>query len=107
LKKEVGIASVVDQLMDEDFVVALELSLFASNIKKEVCGMFNSLIPSFKKRCKERKVQNMFSLMLDSQFKSLHLVFVSKTFQLLKSMIENPYILFLEALSSSTSCGRW
>jgi hypothetical protein len=36
--------------MDEDFVVALELSLLASNIKKEVCGMLDYLIPSFLKK---------------------------------------------------------
>jgi hypothetical protein len=88
LKKEAGIALVVDQPMDEDFVVALELFLLASNIKKEVCGMLDSLIPSFLKRYKERKAHNMLSLMLDSQFKSLHLLFSFVHYEQNMSIVE-------------------
>jgi len=59
--------------MDDDFAIILELSLFAFNIKKEVCGVLDSFL-SFLKNYEERKAHNMFSLMLDPQFKSLHLV---------------------------------
>jgi hypothetical protein len=37
LRKEFGISSSMHNLMDGDFVVAMELSLFASNIIKEIC----------------------------------------------------------------------
>jgi hypothetical protein len=40
--------------MDDDFAIILELSLFDSNIKKEVCGVFDSFL-SFIKKYEERK----------------------------------------------------
>jgi hypothetical protein len=36
-------------LMDDDFVVDLQLSLLAFNIRKEVCGFSNGFVSSFKK----------------------------------------------------------
>jgi hypothetical protein len=59
--------------MDDDSTIILELSLFTSNIKKEVCGVLDSFL-SFLKNYEERKAHNMFSLMLDPQFKSLPMV---------------------------------
>jgi hypothetical protein len=59
--------------MDDNSVIILELSLFASNIKKEVCGSLDSFLSSLK-NYEERKVHNMRYLMLDPWFKSLHLV---------------------------------
>ncbi len=35
LKKECGISYSMDNLMDDDFVIVLELSLFVSNIKRK------------------------------------------------------------------------
>jgi hypothetical protein len=61
------------QFIDDDSIITLELSLFISNIKKEVCGVLDSFL-SFLKKYEERKTHNMLSLMLDSQFKNLHLV---------------------------------
>jgi hypothetical protein len=60
-------------LMEEDFGVALELICLASNIKKEICGVLDSLF-SFLKRFNERKTHNVLVLMLDTKFKSLRLV---------------------------------
>jgi hypothetical protein len=40
--------------MDDDFAITLELSLFASNIKKEVCGVLNSSF-HFKENMKKEK----------------------------------------------------
>jgi hypothetical protein len=40
-RKKIGISSSMDNLMDDDFVVAMELSLFASNIIKEICGVLD------------------------------------------------------------------
>jgi len=45
--------------MDEDFV-ALELSLLASNIKKEVCGMLDYLILSFLEDIEKEKLKHAF-----------------------------------------------
>jgi len=59
--------------LDDDFAIILELSLFAFNIKKEVCGVLDSFL-SFLKNYEEKKAHNMLSLMLDTQFKSLRLV---------------------------------
>jgi hypothetical protein len=59
--------------MDDDYNVALQWFMFASNFKKEMCGVFDSFL-SFLKRFEQRKTYNMFLLMLNTQFKSLHLV---------------------------------
>ncbi len=40
LKKKIGISSNLENLIDDDFVVALELSFFTSNIKRAICGVF-------------------------------------------------------------------
>jgi hypothetical protein len=73
LKEDVGIVQNLDQFMDNDFAITLELSLFVFNIKKEVCGVLDYFL-SFLKKYEEKKAHNMFSLMLNPQFKSLHLV---------------------------------
>jgi hypothetical protein len=59
--------------MDNDFAIILEFFLFASNIKKEVCGVLNSFL-SFLRKYEERKVHNMLLLMLDPWVKNLPLV---------------------------------
>jgi hypothetical protein len=59
--------------MDGDSASVFELSLFAFNIKKEVCGVLDSFL-SFLRKYEERKTHNIFLLMLDPQFKSLCLV---------------------------------
>jgi hypothetical protein len=60
--------------MDDDYNVAFELSLFASNIKKEVCGVSDSCL-SFPKKYDEIKTHNMFLLMLNSQFMNFCFMF--------------------------------
>ncbi len=44
LKEDVGIIQNLDQFMDDDSTIILELSLFTSNIKKEVCGVLDSFL---------------------------------------------------------------
>ncbi len=73
LKEDVGIVQNFNQFLDDDFAIILELSLFAFNIKKEVCGVLDSFF-SFLKNYEEKKPHNMLSLMLHTQFKSLCLV---------------------------------
>jgi len=60
--------------MGDDFAITLELSLFASNFKEEVCGVLDSFL-SFLKNCEGKKTHNMLSLMLDPRFKNFHLAF--------------------------------
>jgi hypothetical protein len=59
--------------MEEDFGVTLELICWASNIRKEVCGVLDIFL-SFLKKFDEKKTHNMLAIMLDPRLKSLHLV---------------------------------
>ncbi len=60
-------------LIDDDSRIAFELFLYASNIKREVYGVFYWFL-SFFLNFEERKAHNMLSLMLDPKFKNFHLV---------------------------------
>jgi hypothetical protein len=60
-------------LIDDDFVVFLELPLFTFNVKREVCGVFNGFL-SFLNKYEANKTHNMLSLMLDPKFQRLRLV---------------------------------
>ncbi len=71
-KDEIDYAT-FDNLMEEDGNVVYELSCLASNIKKEIIQVLDYFL-SFLKKNEERKTHNMFSLMLDYRFKTLHLV---------------------------------
>ncbi len=58
--------------MDDDYGIALELFLLASDIEKQVYGVLNY---SFHlKKNENKKAHNMFSLMLDPRFKFFCLV---------------------------------
>ncbi len=61
-------------LIDDDSRIALELSLFATNIKKEICGVLESF-HFLKRNYEKKKSHNMLYLMLNPRFKSLRLVF--------------------------------
>ncbi len=63
LKEEPKNAPFFQTLMEEDFGVALELICFASNIRKEVCGVLDIFF-SFLKKFDERKAHNMLTLIL-------------------------------------------
>jgi hypothetical protein len=73
LREEPKNASFFKTLMEEDSGVALEFICLASNIRKEVCGVFDSFI-SFLKKFEERKTHNVLVLMLDPRFNSLCLM---------------------------------
>jgi len=60
-------------LINDDYGIAFGWFLFASNIRRKVCGVVDSFL-SFLRKFEKRKVQNMLSLMLDPRFKNLHLV---------------------------------
>jgi hypothetical protein len=61
LKEDVGIIHNLNQFMDDDSTIILELSLFTSDIKKEVCGVLDFFL-SFLRNSEKRKAHNMFFL---------------------------------------------
>ncbi len=63
-KEDVGIVLNLDQFINDDSIIILELSLFAYNMKVEVCGVLDSFL-SFLRKYEEKKTHNMLSLMLD------------------------------------------
>jgi hypothetical protein len=79
LKEENQIIPSFESLMEDDSIVFYELSLLASNIRREVINVLDYFL-SFLKKCENKKVHNMISLMLDPRFKSLHIIssFVGK-----------------------------
>ncbi len=48
LKEESGISFNLQDLIDDDYVITQELSLFASNIRKEVCDVLDGFFHSLK-----------------------------------------------------------
>jgi hypothetical protein len=65
--------------MEEESIIVDELTSFASNIKKGICVVLESLL-SFLKKFEENKAHKMTFLMLDLRFKSFCLTssFVGK-----------------------------
>jgi hypothetical protein len=65
-------------LIDDDYGIAFVLSLFITNIHKEVCDVLKNF-PSFSRKYKKKKIYNMSCLILDPKFKSLHLIYILLT----------------------------
>jgi len=72
-KEGFGVSSNLEDLIYDDPIVALELSLLTSNIRREVFGVLNGFL-SFFKKYEKNKTNNILSFMLDPRFKSLRLV---------------------------------
>jgi hypothetical protein len=62
-----------ESLMEDDSIVYDELSLLASNIRREVINVLDSFL-SFLKKYENRRAHNMISLMLDPKLKSFHII---------------------------------
>jgi hypothetical protein len=73
LKEENQVVPSFESLMDDNSIVSYELSLLASNIKREVINVLGSFL-SFLKVYDKRKAHNMISFMLDPKYKNLHIV---------------------------------
>jgi hypothetical protein len=73
-KEENQVLPSFESLMDDDSIANDELSLLASNIKREVINMLDFFL-SFLKVYDKRKTHNMISLMLDPRHKNLHIIF--------------------------------
>jgi len=59
--------------MEDDSIVSDELSLLASNIRREVSNVLDSFL-SFLTKYENKKTHNMISLMLNPKFKTLCIV---------------------------------
>jgi hypothetical protein len=70
LKEENKIIPSFESLMEDDSIIFDELSLLASNIRKEVINVLDSF-HSLLKKYENRKIHNMIFLILDLRFKSL------------------------------------
>jgi hypothetical protein len=72
-KEEITNPSTLVSWIDDDSKITFELSLFASNIRRVICGVVDSFV-SFLKKNGKKKAHNMLSLMLDPIFKNIHLI---------------------------------
>ncbi len=88
LKEKFGMTPFMADLMEEDVVVVLKLSMLTSSIRKQVWDILDEFL-SFLMKCEEKKAHNMLSLMLDARFKSLRLVFSFINQEQVVSMVEN------------------
>jgi hypothetical protein len=70
----------MNNMMEDDYGVALELSMFASNIKKDIHEVLDGFF-SFLRMYEKKKVQNILFLMLDSRFKIFLLIENKVAFQ--------------------------
>ncbi len=70
LKEEFIISLNLEDLIDDDSIVAQELSLLASNIRRKICRILDGFL-SFFKNCERNKAHNVLFLMLDLRFKNL------------------------------------
>ncbi len=59
LKKEFGISFNLEDLIDNNFVVALELSLVASIIRREICKVLDGFLSFFKTNEKKKTTQHV------------------------------------------------
>ncbi len=72
-KEKIINPSTLVSLINDDFEITFELSLFTSNIKREVCVVLDSFLSYFKK-IEKKEAHNILYLMIDSRFKSPCLV---------------------------------
>jgi hypothetical protein len=79
LKEENQVVPSFESLMDDNSIVSDDLSLLASNIKREVINVLDFFL-SFSKVYDKRKAHNMISFMLDPRYKNFHIIssFVGK-----------------------------
>ncbi len=87
-KEKFGMAPSMVDLMEDDMVVALELSMLTSNIRKQVWNILDDFL-SFPMKCEEKKAHTMLSLMLDARFKSFRLIFSFINQEQVVSIVEN------------------
>jgi hypothetical protein len=68
LKEENKIIPSFESLVEDDSIISSELSLLASNIKREVINVLESFL-SFLKKYENMKAHNIISFMLNPGFK--------------------------------------
>ncbi len=67
-KEEITNPSTLVNLIDDDYGIVFELSLFVSDIRREICGVLDSFL--FLKENLGKIKTHMLSLMLDLRFNS-------------------------------------
>jgi hypothetical protein len=72
-REENQVVPSLESLMDDDSIVNDDLSLLASNIRREVINVLDFFL-SFLKVHDKRKAHNMISFMLDHCYKSFHII---------------------------------
>jgi len=60
----------LDYWMEKNAIIAIELDLLTSNIKRNICNVLDAFF-SFLSKFDERKAHDMFTLMLDLKYKNL------------------------------------
>jgi hypothetical protein len=60
--------------MEENAIIAIELDLLTSNIKRKICNVLDAFL-SFLNKFDERKAHNMFTLMLDLKYKNFKIFY--------------------------------
>ncbi len=68
LKEKIEISLNLQDLINDDSIIAHELSLLAFNIKRDVCGILDGFL-SFFKKYERNKTHNMLLLMLNLDLK--------------------------------------
>ncbi len=61
-------------LIDDDYRIVFELSMFAINIKREIYGIIKYFLNL--KKNEKRKSHNIIRLMFDFRFENLHLIYI-------------------------------
>jgi len=73
LKEEFGMALYITNLMEDDMSMNLELPMFSSNVREQVCDILDGFF-LFLMKYEKKKTHNILFLMLNPRFKNFKLV---------------------------------
>jgi hypothetical protein len=73
LKEEFGMALYITNLMEDDMSMNLELPMFSSNVREQVCDILDGFL-LFLMKYEKKKTHNILFLMLNPRFKNFKLV---------------------------------
>jgi hypothetical protein len=73
LKEEFGMTLSITNLMEDDMSMNLELAMFSSNVREQVCDILDGFL-LFLMKYEKKKTHNILFLMLNPRFKNFKLV---------------------------------
>jgi len=73
LKEEFGMSLSISNFMEDGMSMNLELPMFSSNIKKEVCDVLDGFL-LFLMKYENKKTHNILFIMLNSRFKNFKFI---------------------------------